>query len=595
MKAGDVHSSVDAERSAVVMLGAHEFPHLEGITEISALTSSSKLFKAYLLRHKDTLGIESDEFVLDLFDCNDQAGVQTELIEEFLRKFIRSSSGCRQRNVILHYAGHGLLLGDDRRLFLAVRRSKSSINSSINIGNLADVLATTARFSRKLIFLDCCFSGAAARYFLSDPNGLAHIIGSRAAESLRQGSTNKLSRGSAMLCAVGKDNPASGELYNGATLFTGAVLEATGTHDPENPRITMQELRDRVTERLEEMERIELPQLFSLDQAQGDIASHLHVFPTGDVGSENSSACQAGDSERTTSFHDAVTAGRHTLALALAGILGVGVPVTLSRDSLPSDSDGRSSFPAGVPVGPLDTTPASAPLPLPPAPAEGAISLSDSSRAQTSPERVPVTKDQPVTTGSTDGVALTRNETPVEEKSTPSALRTVEDFRLAIAATSDKSKKEALKVEARSALADDMNFGVYQYSARPTDNVRHTDEVKFISYSPAQNVLNVRYKNKVESYNGKGQWEVLRDSEAIVSMNISRFDRLERGPRDDFFDCPVSRDCIIFKMVRGECPDFTDCKPGAFHFATNKSNPRVKRMTDAIYQIMFKLEGRPAK
>ncbi len=279
-------SAAGNEKSAVIMLGAHDFPDLHSVAPIPQLASASRKFRDYLLSHRNVLGIE-DSFVLDLFDANELAGAQTELIAAFLERFVLDTPGCRMRNVFIHYAGHGLLLGDRHRLCLAVKRSRNKMGSTLNISNLAEIFSDSARYTRKLIILDCCFSAAAAAEMLAEEEGITHFVGAKAVELFRDAdgaqSPSRLSRGSALLCAVGKDDVASGESYNGATLFTGALLAAISTPGSDHPRITMQELRERASLCIEEYGSPKLPHMFSLDQTDGDIASKLCVFPTGGI------------------------------------------------------------------------------------------------------------------------------------------------------------------------------------------------------------------------------------------------------------------------------------------------------------------------
>ncbi|MFE0843171.1 hypothetical protein [Achromobacter insolitus] len=586
------------ERSVVILLGAHAYPSLQGISAIPPLAESSQLFKEYLLSHRDVLGIESEEFVLDLFDSDDPAGVQTERIERFLISFVQSTPRCRQRNVFFHYAGHGLLLGDEHRLFLAVRQSGKTMNSAINIGNLAEIFSNSAKYSRKLIFLDCCFSAAAARYFLSDPGGLAHIIGSRASEILRQGVPGKLSRGTAMLCAVGKDDPASGELYNGATLFTGALLEAIQINEQREPRITMRELRDRILERMEEIERPELPQMFSLDQVQGDVANNLRVFPTG-VGARHASK----KNSTTPGKREGPSAGA-ALLNAFFGyfgwMVGFAMLILLNRDSPPIPKFDTSLRWISTPTPPLNSEPTVGP-PIAPAALEQAQPPQSQSQPQS--KRPEPHASQKTDDSESRSLPAPIGESPAKPVPKPEGkpaneLRTIDDYQRAIKVAKDPTEKRELQIKARGLLSNDMNFGNFS-DVRKQYNSTFTTEVGFLSYSPSSNVLSVNYHFKQEGRSEVGEKlpYVSEEYYAVVDIYISKLNRFDLNATRLWVGCIPNQVCMKTVLKKGECRykedvDNNICRVRNFEFRSSSGGDKLKRLAAAINQSVTKIDGR---
>ena len=123
-------------------------------------------------------------------------------------------------DVLAYYIGHGTLDGEGRLSLLV--RSSQAIGSGIRVSDLALTLMRAAPRTRRLLILDCCFSGNAVP-ILRGRGAFGEAVAKSAAVDIASKLENK--RG-LLLCSspAGKVSKAiSPEGTN--TLFTGAVLE----------------------------------------------------------------------------------------------------------------------------------------------------------------------------------------------------------------------------------------------------------------------------------------------------------------------------------------------------------------------------------
>lgn len=278
---------MNTQKTAVILLGGSQFPYLESVEPSSALRKSSAEFKKYIEEHLEELQCSPD-LILDLFDSDESGSIQLEHIHQFLNLFTKSTAvtdGFTIRNVIIYYAGHGLILGEDGEFGLAVNYTKSDrlIPTSITMGQFSGTIKTPARFMRKFIILDCCFAAKMISIMLpgDSASSLSQIVQRETTNEFKgEGKPNSKkvpTRGMAVLCAADKDSVAIGSHPAGTTLFTGALLEALARQSDQN-HYSLQELNDLTWHCILESDHHVRPVVFSPDQREGDIA-RLPIFP----------------------------------------------------------------------------------------------------------------------------------------------------------------------------------------------------------------------------------------------------------------------------------------------------------------------------
>ncbi|WP_413102643.1 caspase family protein [Streptomyces sp. Inha503] len=135
--------------------------------------------------------------------------------------------------LVVYYAGHGLLYPLSGGLHLAVpETTKDKSFTAVKYDDLREILLSATRVRRKVVILDCCFSGTALRGHLSaggDTIRLADVEG-----------TSVLAASHATKQALAPP----GERY---PAFTGELIALLEEGDPDAPELlTMADLYDRV-------------------------------------------------------------------------------------------------------------------------------------------------------------------------------------------------------------------------------------------------------------------------------------------------------------------------------------------------------------
>lgn len=135
--------------------------------------------------------------------------------------------------LVVYYAGHGLLYPRSGDLHLAVpETTKDKSFTAVKYDDLRDILLSATQVRRKVVILDCCFSGTALRGPLSadaDAIRLADVEG-----------TSVLAASHATKQALAP----RGEQY---PAFTGELIALLADGDPDSPELfTMADIYDRV-------------------------------------------------------------------------------------------------------------------------------------------------------------------------------------------------------------------------------------------------------------------------------------------------------------------------------------------------------------
>lgn len=266
------NSGIDPNLTLAIVLGASEFPRAPNLTSGPFFTNSAADFRAYLT-NQGGLGLQRSN-VLNLF--NDSRS-SSEMLEEIARFLLVAQSsatdGAKPSDLIIYYVGHGGFSRDGQNYFLAVKATNQTaeVASSIRISDLAGVILDNARFMRRYIILDCCFAAEAYRAFQSAPGQLACSL-----------VLDKIpGRGTALLCASGRNRPAiapSGERH---TMFSTALLDSLRSgHDSFGPLFSIEELADLIRTHLRSRypQQWVRPEVHAPNQEEGNLA-RLPIFP----------------------------------------------------------------------------------------------------------------------------------------------------------------------------------------------------------------------------------------------------------------------------------------------------------------------------
>ena len=283
----------NAHQTLAVLLGASLFRRAPKLAQGRAFHNSAADFQEYLL---DPTGLNlPQENVIWLFDDSRSPSDQLQDLANFLES--RSNelkiSGMPPQDLIAYYVGHGLFSGGpDQTYYLATRATdeRSTGLTSIRVSDLALIIKANARFLRKVLILDCCFSSAAYREFQSGPLQASRI---KLLDEFPK-------RGTTLLCSASAQDPSLAPVGHSRTMFTDSLLRALRHGHPSlGPRLSLSELGDLVKVELKEAypDTWVRPEVHSPDQREGDVAN-VPLFPNAYVAKQAEEARLKAETER---------------------------------------------------------------------------------------------------------------------------------------------------------------------------------------------------------------------------------------------------------------------------------------------------------
>jgi len=268
-----IDDELSSKQALAIFLGASWYPKAPKLASGVSFYRSAADFRDYLT-DSNGLGLPKEN-VAWLFDDSRSPGDQLEDISSFLqsRSLELRSQELEPTDLIIYYVGHGLFTKQDQAYCLAVRATNQSSEglSSIRASDLATVIKDNARFLRRFLILDSCFSATIYREFQSGPLAAARI---QLLAELPQ-------RGTALLCSSNAQSPSLAPEKLAHTMFSGSLLKALRQGDPAlGPRMSFSDLGYLLRQNLEEEfpNSWVRPEVLSPDQREGDIAS-IPLFP----------------------------------------------------------------------------------------------------------------------------------------------------------------------------------------------------------------------------------------------------------------------------------------------------------------------------
>jgi WXXGXW repeat (2 copies) len=281
-----------ASISGAIFLGAWKFPRNTAFTN-DVFRNSKSDFEDYL-RCPDPVGLGlSSSRVLDLFNSPLEPGAQLRQIGDFTEQ-LRDESPDATRDLIVYYVGHGYFSGGNRDLYVALASMDPDVpdTTGLRLASLGVVIKRYSKSFRVFYILDCCFAGEALRALQAGGEGVAAAAGAALKVEAPRANSATPRRGSALLCATSKDDFALAPRGLGRTVFSDALVETLRSGDIElGPRLTVAQVADLVWDRIKAKHRDApeyqvRPVLHAPDQSDGDISTHVPLFPN--------SACRSG-------------------------------------------------------------------------------------------------------------------------------------------------------------------------------------------------------------------------------------------------------------------------------------------------------------
>jgi len=264
-----------------ILLGASEWPYYPEFQGSLAFANSANRLKTYLL-NAQKFGLPSKN-LLDLFNKDLSADDIDRAMSNFLHKRISTmnANGNPAKDLLVYYVGHGGFIGPESEYFLAIRRTREENprSSSIAIMSLAHTLKEKARWMRRLVILDSCFSAIAFSAFQAAPGQVAQRQSIDAFREPGEGTGHLWpERGTALLCSSGPRAPSL--IASTSTMFTEALLYALSTgnrRQQDKSYISLRELTALTNDFLADSSAPR-SYLHSPDQSEGDVAD-IPFFP----------------------------------------------------------------------------------------------------------------------------------------------------------------------------------------------------------------------------------------------------------------------------------------------------------------------------
>jgi hypothetical protein len=265
---------IEPERTAAAIFGAQWWPWVPRLSGGSAFAQSAADMKGYIVS-SNGLALREDRDVLDLFDSDESAADQLTHLGKFLRAWKHRAGGeaTSLATLFIYYVGHGDFVGTTTEFFLLVKQSRPANQRTCLLARtLADCLRNEAPLVRQVMVLDCCFSGAAQRVWMS--SRAPQVAAGRTVKAMPQ-------NGTVLLCSAAENMSSMAPRGSVRTMFTGALLEALSSGSTAIQRdISPRQARDLAFAIMSAQwgNAAMPPVLHAVDRELGDV-SDLPLFP----------------------------------------------------------------------------------------------------------------------------------------------------------------------------------------------------------------------------------------------------------------------------------------------------------------------------
>ncbi|MFF5144180.1 esterase-like activity of phytase family protein [Streptomyces sp. NPDC013157] len=208
---------IDPERSACVLIGVDDYTHLDPLRSVKL---NLKELRA-ALTDPDIWGIPDDERKRIRTVANPAS--PAELVGP-----IREAAALAEDTLIVYYAGHGLIDRHERQLLLTLPDSvEDQPDTCVRSGDVRRAIRDTGSALRRVLILDCCFSGHVLTE-MTDGHGQDVQV---AVSTLRD------VEGAYVMTSAPRDRPSHAPDPKRCTLFTGALVDVMRQGLPDGPEM----------------------------------------------------------------------------------------------------------------------------------------------------------------------------------------------------------------------------------------------------------------------------------------------------------------------------------------------------------------------
>jgi outer membrane protein assembly factor BamD (BamD/ComL family) len=196
---------INHKNTMVLLIGASDFPEDPTITPIPNVKANIVHFKDILI-NPEIIGVPEANIMISLNETRSQ--IERKLLD------LSKQTNSKKYTLLVYYSGHGILSSEDYELYLTTyQTSKKYLETdAVNINDFKRDIKRSAA-GRKIVFLDCCHSGA--------------IIGAMSSkESTIQAELTGF-EGTYVMTSAAEDTPSLFPVENPdrPTYFTGKLLE----------------------------------------------------------------------------------------------------------------------------------------------------------------------------------------------------------------------------------------------------------------------------------------------------------------------------------------------------------------------------------
>ncbi|MEU9242809.1 esterase-like activity of phytase family protein [Streptomyces sp. NPDC048385] len=208
---------IDPERSACVLIGVDDYSRLDPLRSVRL---NLKELRA-ALTDPDIWGIPDDERKRIRTVANPAS--PAELVGP-----IREAAALAEDTLIVYYAGHGLIDRHERQLLLTLPDSvEDQPDTCVRSGDVRRAIRDTGSALRRVLILDCCFSGHVLTE-MTDGHGQDVQV---AVSTLRD------VEGAYVMTSAPRDRPSHAPDPKRCTLFTGALVDVMRQGLPDGPEM----------------------------------------------------------------------------------------------------------------------------------------------------------------------------------------------------------------------------------------------------------------------------------------------------------------------------------------------------------------------
>ncbi|WP_255305996.1 caspase, EACC1-associated type [Streptomyces sp. Wb2n-11] len=230
---------IDPDRSACVLIGVDKYPGGKGLAPLRSVRHNLTELRG-VLTDRSVWGIPDDRIV-----TVSNPKTSAEICDP-----IRAAAELALDTLLVYYAGHGLLDRDDSRLCLTVPgSSEDKPETCVDAGYVRRAMKDNGAAMRRVLILDCCFSGKVLQMSPATAGAVAADLGVRAAVK-----TLRNIKGSYVMTSATHDRPSHAPDPDDCSVFTGELVDVLRKGVPDGPEMlglhaVFQEVRDRVAGR----------------------------------------------------------------------------------------------------------------------------------------------------------------------------------------------------------------------------------------------------------------------------------------------------------------------------------------------------------